>query len=182
MKPNPSKKCRKNAVIVYSSLLQILKWKNILVQIIRIMTQYIRFSLLALVVPPFHPLGIFFDIILEEMNIDSHGGPRESEISNSWVKFTRTYHRQSRSNSPWMDKFLKRIWTANFHKFNRLYTMIRNRSLLSLGHSVPTICNRSLLSLGHSILRSAISLYILYFFFIFYFFRTMGVFHYARLG
>merc|ERR1712173_277649 len=41
---------------------------------------------------------------------------------------------------------------------------IRNRSLLSLGHSVPTICNRSLLSLGHSILRSAIGLYILYFF------------------
>ena len=49
MKPNPSKKCRKNAVIVYSSLLQILKWKNILVQIIRIMTQYVRFSLLVLV-------------------------------------------------------------------------------------------------------------------------------------
>ena len=84
MKPNPSKKCRKNAVIVYSSLLQILKWKNILVQIIRIMTQYIRFSLLALVVPPFHPLGILLYIdYLEEMNIDSHGGPRESEISNS---------------------------------------------------------------------------------------------------
>merc|ERR1712240_662585 len=36
---------------------------------------------------------------------------------------------------------------------------IRTQSLLSLGHSVPTICNRSLLSLGHSVLRSAIGSY-----------------------
>ena len=34
--------------------------------------------------PPFHPLGILPDIdYLEELNIDSHVGPRESEISNS---------------------------------------------------------------------------------------------------